>query len=83
MIQFLRIWKLPATAVKCKHCKEPIRLVVDDRGKYLPFRADAQPIRDERTERGTFQVFDPSVSFHECAKKFRKYLPLAQGKAIR
>ena len=69
MIQFLRIWKGSAKRVKCSRCKRPILLVIDDRGKYLPFKLEAGPVRDERTLRGTFQVFDPASAFHECARK--------------
>jgi len=75
--QYLHVWKLRHQERKCWSCRKPIRLVIDTRGKYLPFDVGAQPIREDApNERGlVLQVFEPSA-FHRCQK-------LAQGKAIR
>lgn len=67
MIEFLRIWKGSAQWRTCR-CKQRIQYVIDDRGRTLPFKADAKSLREDRTPNGIFLVF-PKDSFHECPKR--------------
>jgi len=68
--KLLYIWKLRAREVRCHDCRRRIKLVLDNRGKYLPFELAATPLREEHTDRGTFEVYEPTA-FHSCPKKKR------------
>lgn len=77
--RLLRVWKFGGGLSRCRKCKQPIRWVIDDRGKSKPFRPGATPLRTEAPdERGrVYEIYEPDA-FHRCpAKKKPQRKPAA------
>jgi hypothetical protein len=68
-VREVRIWKFKSSRVRCRGCGQMIQLVIDNRGKYLPFSLKAAPVGEDKTDRGIFQIYDALTCFHRCPAK--------------